>query len=102
MSTPEQAGPQRPSFGRALGAFWLYTVLRFALFGVLWLVLWLVGLDVLLAGLIAVVLSVPLSYVLLVRPRAAFARTIEQRVATRQERRADLDARLQGDDDPAS
>lgn len=94
---PEAPLPgERPSFGRALGAFWVYTLLRFALFGVLWLLLWLVGIGALIAAAIAVLLSVPLSYFLLARPRAAFARTIEARVAFRQSKKADLDARLEG------
>ncbi len=79
--------------------FWVYTLLRFALFGVLWVLLWLVGLAPLFAAALAIVLSVPLSFLLLARQRRALAGSIEQRVASRQSRRADLDARLQGDAD---
>ena len=42
----------RPSFGKSLGLFWLYTLLRFGLFGALWLVLWLVGVGWLLAKVV--------------------------------------------------
>ncbi len=92
---------QRPSFGRSLGLFWLYTLLRFGLFGALWLVLWLVGVGWLIAAAIAVVLSVPLSWVLLARPRQAFAANIEQRVNARVENSAAFNARLEGADEPA-
>jgi O-antigen ligase len=93
--------PARPSFGRSLGLFWLYTLLRFGLFGGLWLVLWLVGVGWLIAAAIAVILSIPLSWVLLARPRQAFAANIEQRVNARFERKAEFDAQLEGDsDDP--
>jgi hypothetical protein len=86
-----------PSFGRSMGVFWLYTLLRFGLFGVLFGLLWLLGVRGLLGALIALVLSVPLSYVLLARPRAALANTIEQRVAARRTQHADVDAQLRGD-----
>jgi O-antigen ligase len=79
---------------------WLYTVLRFALFLALWGVLYLAGLSGLFAALLAVVLSVPLSFVLLAKPRAAFARSIEQRAAYRQDRKAAFDAELDGADEP--
>jgi hypothetical protein len=80
-----------------MGAFWLYTLLRFGLFGVLFGLLWLLGVRSLLGAVIALVLSIPLSYVLLARPRAALAQTIEQRVAARRTRQAELDAGLRGD-----
>lgn len=89
--------PEPPSFARSMGALWLYTVLRIGLFLVLFAILWLVGVGGLLGVLIAVILSVPLSLVLLARPRAALARTIEQRVAARRARTADLNRELQGD-----
>jgi hypothetical protein len=95
---PDQgAAAPRPSFGRSLGLFWLYTSLRFALFGVLWLILWLVRVEWLVAGAIAVALSIPLSWFLLAKPRQAFAANIEQRVNVRAVRAADLSARLEGD-----
>jgi Protein of unknown function (DUF4229) len=90
--------PTGPSFGRWMGALWLYTVLRVAVFGVLFGVLWLAGVPGFLGAVIAVVLSLPLSYVLLARPRAALSDTIEQRLAARHQRQMDLDARLRGDD----
>jgi O-antigen ligase len=93
------ADEPRPTFGRSLGLFWLYTLLRFGLFGAIWALLWLVGVGWLIAAAIAVFLSIPLSWVLLARPRQAFAANIEQRVNARVERRADFDARLAADDD---
>jgi hypothetical protein len=98
---PADSAP-RPSFGRSLGLFWLYTVLRFGLFGAIWLVLWLVGVEWLFAAAIAVVLSIPLSWFLLARPRQAFAANIEQRVNARFEHKTELDARLEGATEPAS
>jgi O-antigen ligase len=96
-SEPPVAQPT-PSFGRWMGALWLYTILRFGLFFVLWGLLLLIGLGGFLAAGLALVLSVPLSFVLLARPRAALARNVEARVDSRRARQADLDARLQGDD----
>jgi hypothetical protein len=89
----------RPSFGRSLGLFWLYTLLRFGLFGALWLILWLVGVGWLIAAAIAVVLSIPLSWVLLARPRQAFAANIEQRVNFRVANSAAFTDRLNSDTD---
>ena len=43
-------------------------------------------------------MSIPLSWVLLSRPRQAFAANIEQRVNARFERKAEFDAQLQGDE----
>ena len=77
-------------------AFWVYTLARFALFGVLWLILWVVGVPWLFAAFIAVVVSVPLSWFLLAKPRQAFAATIEARVSERRERTEDLGKRLEG------
>ncbi|MHA3701585.1 DUF4229 domain-containing protein [Jatrophihabitans sp. YIM 134969] len=80
-------------------AFWIYTLARFALFGVLWLILWVVGVPWLFAALIAIVVSVPLSWFLLAKPRQAFAATIEARVGQRHERQVDLGKRLDDDGD---
>lgn len=77
---PDQPVPPEPRFRSWFGSMWLYTVLRFALFFVLWGILVLVGLEGLLAAGIALVLSVPLSFVLLARPRARFAANLEARV----------------------
>lgn len=96
MSEHRSAEP--PSFRRSMGAMWLYTALRFGLFFVLFGLLWLVGVKGYLGAILALVLSVPLSYVLLARPRAAFAAVLEQRVNARRTRQADLDAKLRGDD----
>ena len=90
---------QPPTFRRSMGAMWLYTVLRFGLFFALFGLLWLVGVKGFLGAVIALALSVPLSFVLLSRPRRAFAAVLEQRVDARKERQADLDAQLQGPDD---
>lgn len=89
---------EQPSFRRSMGAMWLYTVLRFGLFFVLFGLLWLVGVRGFLGAILALALSVPLSFVLLARPRAAFAAVLEQRINARRQRQADLDARLGGDD----
>lgn len=78
---------------------WMYTILRFALFFALWGIVVLLGLHGLFAALVALVLSVPLSFVLLARPRAAFARQLEARVDSRRTARADLDAKLDPDGD---
>jgi hypothetical protein len=88
-----------PTFGRSMSVLWIYTLLRFAQFGVLFLILWLVGLNGFLAAVIALVLSLPLSYVLLARPRAALAANIEQRVNNRRAQNDQLNAELKGDDD---
>ncbi len=82
------------SFGSWMGSMWLYTILRFALFFVLWWVLLALGLSGLVAAMVALVLSVPLSFVLLARPRARFAANIEQRVNIHREQRARLDVEL--------
>lgn len=95
----QQSGPKGPSFRGWMGSMWLYTVLRFALFFVMWGVLALLGVGGFLGAVIALVLTMPLSYVLLARPRARFASTIEQRVEARKQARAHLDAELSGDED---
>lgn len=89
---------QPPTFRRSFSAMWIYTVLRFGLFFALFGLLWLVGVRGFLGAIIALVLSVPLSFVLLSRPRQAFAEVLEQRFNARKARQADLDAELQGPD----
>jgi hypothetical protein len=85
---------------------WLFTVLRIALFLVLWGIIYALGIEGLLAALIAAVLSVPLSFVLLAKPRAAFAAQLETRVNRARQARADLDRELDpanaDDDDPTA
>ena len=76
---------------------WLYTVLRFALFGALWGLLYLLGVPVLGAALLGLVLSVPLSFVLLARPRARFASQIELRMNARRTESTDLASQLDPD-----
>ena len=85
-------------FGKFLSAMWLYSALRFGLFFALFGLLWLVGVKGFLGAVIALALSVPLSFVLLAKPRAAFAAVLEQRVNARRARQAELDAKLRGDD----
>jgi peptidoglycan/LPS O-acetylase OafA/YrhL len=89
----------KPGFANWLGSMWLYTVLRIALFLVLWGIVVAAGLPALLGAIVAAVLSAPLSYVLLARPRARLAANIEARMAARRDERAALDADLRGDDD---
>lgn len=79
-----------------LGALWIYTVLRFGLFGVLFLILWLFGVGGLLGALIALVLSVPLSFVLLAKPRSWLADGMNDQLRARQSRTRRLDADLSG------
>ena len=82
-----------------MGSMWAYTLLRFGLFALLWLVFVVAGLGALIAAVIAAVVSIPLSYVLLARPRAKFAATIEQRLEAARAERASLDKQLAGDED---
>ena len=89
---------EHPTFKRSFGAMWIYTILRFGLFFALFGLLWLVGVKGFLGAIIALALSVPLSFVLLSRPRQAFAQVLEQRFDARKAREADLDAQLRGDD----
>lgn len=77
---------------------WLYTVLRFGLFFALWGLLFLLGVHGFLAPVLALGLSVPLSFVLLARPRARFARQLEARVAAHRAERDRLDAQLDPDE----
>jgi len=95
---PPESPRSSPSFGRWMGALWLYTILRFGMFFALWGLLLLIGLGGFLAPALALVLSIPLSFVLLARPRAALARNVEARMELRRARQADFDARLQHDD----
>jgi glycerol-3-phosphate acyltransferase PlsY len=95
---PSRAPVQRPTFGAWMGSMWAYTLLRFGLFVLLWLIFVVAGLGGLIAAVIAAVVSIPLSYVLLARPRAKFAATIEQRVEAARAERAALDQQLSGED----
>ena len=89
--------PRPPSPGQTLGAMWLYTVLRFALFLALWGLLYVARVPTLLAATIALVLSIPLSYILLRKQRDRLAANLEARVTARLAQRHDLDAQLTGD-----
>jgi Protein of unknown function (DUF4229) len=90
----EQTTLPEPSFGAWMGSMWLYTTLRFGLFGALWGILYLVGLNGYLAALIGLVLSVPLSFVLLAKPRARFTAQLEARVQHRRVQLDDLEEQL--------
>jgi hypothetical protein len=79
-----------------LAALWVYTLLRIALFGVLFGLLWLFGVRGLLGAIVALVLSVPLSFVLLARPRQALVAGVTGQVEARRVRTSELDARLSG------
>jgi hypothetical protein len=80
-----------------MGSMWMYTILRFGLFFALWGIVVLLGLHGLFAAFVALVLSVPLSFVLLAKPRAAFARQLEARVDERRVARSQLDTELDPD-----
>ena len=91
-----QALPE-PTFGAWMGSMWLYTTLRFGLFGALWGVLYLCGVSVYVSALIGLVLSVPLSFVLLAKPRARFTAQLEARVNHRRVQLDDLEEQLDPD-----
>ena len=91
---PEQG---QPSFKNWMGSLWLYTLLRLALFFVLWGLFEVAGLHGLLSAALALVLSMPLSYFLLQRPRTVIANNIERRVNASRQAREDLSARLDPD-----
>ena len=99
---PDGPPPPEPSFGRSVGSLWLYTILRFLDFGILFGLLWLVGVPAFLAAVLGLLLSVPLSYVLLAKPRAALAETVEARLRARRARSEELSSRLKGDDGNAA
>jgi hypothetical protein len=82
-----------------LAALWVYTLLRIALFGVLFGLLWLFGVRGLAGAIIALILSVPLSFVLLSRPRQALVAGVTGQVEARRVRTSELDARLSGNAD---
>jgi hypothetical protein len=82
-----------------MGSMWLYTVLRVALFLVVWGILVLLGLHGFIGAAVAAALSIPLSFVLLSVPRQRFAARLEQRVDEQRERKARLDEQLNPDSD---
>ena len=99
---PAQEPVQAPGQRRRVNPlvyFWVYSLLRIALLGVLFGLLWLFGLGGLVGAAVAVVLSVPLSFVLLARPRNAMTEAMMQRLTVRQERTARLDEKLSGVED---
>jgi hypothetical protein len=80
----------------------MYSGARVLLFAAVAALLYGIGFRGLLLGAVALVVSLPLSYFLLARQRAAFAADVERRVTERRERKADLRARLRGDDEPGA
>ncbi|WP_375486577.1 DUF4229 domain-containing protein [uncultured Jatrophihabitans sp.] len=98
-AAPRAATSVEPTFRGWMGSMWLYTLLRFGLFGALWGILYLCGVPVFISALIGLVLSVPLSLVLLAKPRARFTAQLEARVNSRIVERADLDTQLDPDAD---
>lgn len=95
-AAPESSAAGRPSFGRSMSVMWVYTLLRFGLFFVLWGLLALFNVRGYVGAGIALILSIPLSWVLLSRPRQAFAANLEQRVQYRVQQKSVLDAQLGG------
>jgi hypothetical protein len=83
-------------------AFAVYTAGRVLVFAGLAALLFIAGLRGFLLIMVALLVSLPVSYVLLARPRAEFAATVERRLTARRSRRADLRSRLRGDDEPAA
>ena len=92
-SNPAPSGVE-PTFRGWMGSMWLYTTLRFGLFGALWAILYFCGISVYLSALIGLVLSVPLSLVLLAKPRARFTAQLEARVNARRVGLDDLEVQL--------
>lgn len=99
MSEQHEPPAPSPKFSAWIGSLWGYTLLRFGMFFALWGLLVLAGLHGLFAAFVALVLSIPLSLVLLARPRARIAAQVEQRVNAHKAARADLDSRLNPDED---
>jgi predicted Kef-type K+ transport protein len=82
-----------------LAVVWIYSLARIAVFGAIFGLLYLFGLRGLLAAAIAIILSVPLSFVLLAKPRANLAASMQRRLDLRTQRADELDARLGGEID---
>jgi hypothetical protein len=96
----EGAAPTgEPTFKGWMGSMWLYTVLRFGMFGVLWAIFYFLGVSTYLGALIALVISVPLSLVLLAGPRRRFTNQLELRVNARKIENHDLATQLDPDAD---
>ena len=83
-------------------AFAVYTAGRVLVFVGVAALLYAVSLRGFILVMAALLVSLPVSYVVLARIRADFAASVEQRLAERQERKADLRSRLRGDDEPAA
>jgi hypothetical protein len=79
-------------------AFLVYTAGRVLVLFAAAVLLYVVGLRGFLLAASALLVSLPVSYLLLARQRLAFGADIERRVSERRARRADLRARLRGDD----
>lgn len=80
-----------------LAVVWIYTLARVAVFAAIFGLLYAFGLQGLLAAALAVLLSVPISFVVLAKPRAALAESVQRRLERRDRAAADLDAQLGGD-----
>jgi hypothetical protein len=80
-------------------AFAVYTVGRLLIFVGLAAVLYVLGLREFLLVLAALLLSLPVSYVLLVGPRARLSDEVERRISARRARREYLRSQLRGDDE---
>jgi hypothetical protein len=94
-SSAKDAAPTgEPTFKGWMGSMWLYTLLRFGMFGVLWAIFYFLGVSTYLGALIALVISVPLSLVLLAGPRRRFTDQLEMRVNARKAENHDLATQL--------
>ncbi|RFU23315.1 DUF4229 domain-containing protein [Geodermatophilus marinus] len=99
----EQAAPGAPTGGPATPPKvlpWLvvYTVGRFAIAAALVLLLWWAGMPGFPGLLFGLLLSMPAAYLLLRPSRERLTEALAARGVARKQARADLDARLTGDD----
>ncbi len=100
MNDPQEPSerPTAPSAAQSLGAMWLYSLLRFAIFFALFGLLYVLHVRGFLGALVALAMSIPLSLALLVKPRQRLAANLEQRIQARQAQRHDLDTKLAGEE----
>lgn len=102
MSSSSQSSSQQPtppSATSTLGAMWVFTLLRLAVFGAMFGLLLLARVPGFWAAVIALILSVPLSFVLLSKQRQKLVDNIEQRVEAGKAKNQDLDNKLSGGED---
>lgn len=88
--------PKTPSAASTLGAMWLFTLMRFGVFGVIFVLLLLGRVPLFWAGVVALVLSIPISFVLLNRQRQKLVDNLAARMTAHQARSATLDEQLSG------